>query len=57
MGYIEEPEGVDFVVNSKGQTEADRKRVSDFIKRYKALMKRKDEKRRSASRLKRLTAQ
>ena len=36
MGYIKEPEGVDFIINSEPLTEADRKAFSEFIKKDKA---------------------
>ncbi len=36
MGYIKEPEGVDFVIQSKPLTDKERKEISKFIKDYKA---------------------
>ena len=36
MGYIKEPAGVDFVVDSTPLTEADRKKISEIIAYYKA---------------------
>lgn len=36
MGYVKEPEGVDFIINSEPLTEEDRKRISEFIADYKA---------------------
>ena len=36
MGHIKEPEGVDFMIESKPLTDKDRKVISDFIKRDKA---------------------
>lgn len=36
MGYIKEPEGVDFIINSEPLTSEDRKRISEFIAEYKA---------------------
>ena len=36
MGYIKEPEGVDFFVDPKPLTAADRKRISEIIAYYKA---------------------
>lgn len=36
MGYIKEPAGVDFVVESTPLTAADRKRISEIIAYYKA---------------------
>jgi hypothetical protein len=35
MGYINEPEGIDFYVDSKPLTEKDRKEISDIIAYYK----------------------
>lgn len=32
MGYIKEPEGVDFVINGKPLTEKQKQAISDFIK-------------------------
>jgi hypothetical protein len=36
MGYIKEPAGVDFFVDPKPLTAADRKRISEIIAYYKA---------------------
>ncbi|MEO7528603.1 MAG: hypothetical protein ABIT35_10205 [Chitinophagaceae bacterium] len=36
MGYIKEPAGVDFVVDSTPLTTEDRKRISEIIAYYKA---------------------
>ena len=36
MGYIKEPVGVDFFVDPKPLTVADRKRISEIIAYYKA---------------------
>jgi hypothetical protein len=36
MGYIKEPEGVNFFVDSRPLTAADRKRISEIIAYYKA---------------------
>jgi hypothetical protein len=36
MGYIKEPLGVDFFVDPKPLTAADRKRISEIIAYYKA---------------------
>lgn len=36
MGYIKEPAGIDFVVDPKPLTEADRKKISAVIAHYKA---------------------
>jgi hypothetical protein len=35
MGYIKEPDGIDFFVDSKPLTEKDRKEISDIIAYYK----------------------
>ncbi len=36
MGYIKEPAGIDFVVDPKPVTIADRKKISEIIAHYKA---------------------
>lgn len=36
MGYIKEPTGVNFVVDSKPLTTADKKKISEVIAYYKA---------------------
>jgi hypothetical protein len=36
MGYIKEPAGIDFVVDSTPLTTADRKKISEIIAYYKA---------------------
>ncbi|GHB59831.1 hypothetical protein [Persicitalea jodogahamensis] len=35
MGYIKEPEGIDFVIKSKALTDKDRQEISAFIRAYK----------------------
>lgn len=35
MGYIKEPAGIDFVVDSTPLTTADRKKISEIISYYK----------------------
>lgn len=40
MGYIKEPKGVDFVIESKPLTDKDRKEISQFIADYKSKNKR-----------------
>ena len=35
MGYIREPEGVDFIVNSRPLTELEKKQVSEVIAHFK----------------------
>jgi len=41
MGFIKEPKGVDFVINSGSLSEEDRKEISLFIKSYKLRNKKK----------------
>lgn len=41
MGYIKEPEGVDFVVDSTPLTDDDRKKISEVIAYYKATGRKK----------------
>lgn len=36
MGFIREPEGVDFVIQSEPLTEKDRKDISQYIQEYKS---------------------
>lgn len=36
MGYIKEPEGVDFIIKSKPLTDTERKKITKFIQDYKA---------------------
>jgi hypothetical protein len=36
MGYLKEPAGIDFVVDPKPLTTADRKKISEIIAYYKA---------------------
>jgi hypothetical protein len=35
MGYIKEPDGVDFIIKSKPLTDKERKEISKFIQNYK----------------------
>ena len=35
MGFIKEPKGVDFVIQSEPLTDKDRKEISEFIRKYK----------------------
>ncbi len=44
MGFIKEPEGVDFVIQSKPLTEKQEKELSDFIAKRKREIKKKSEK-------------
>lgn len=41
MGFIKEPEGVDFVIQSKPLTEKQEKELSEFIKKRKLEIKKK----------------
>ena len=36
MGYIKEPKGVDFIIESKPLTDEERKGISEYIRSYKA---------------------
>ena len=36
MGHIKEPEGVDFIIQSKPLTDEERKEISKYIQDYKA---------------------
>ena len=36
MGYILEPEGIDFFIQSKPLTKRDKKELSDFVKKLKS---------------------
>jgi len=45
MGYIKEPEGVDFIIKSKPLTDKDRAAISEFIRDYKEKHKAKRTKR------------
>ena len=38
MGYIKEPDGVDFIINSKPLTEKQKQAISAFIKADKELI-------------------
>ena len=35
MGYIKEPKGVDFIIQSEPLSEEERKKISDYIIQYK----------------------
>ena len=39
MGYIKEPDGVDFVINGKPLTDTQKKAISEFIKADKERLK------------------
>jgi hypothetical protein len=36
MGFIKEPEGVDFIINSKTLSDKERQEISLYIKKYKS---------------------
>lgn len=36
MGHIKEPDGIDFVVDSKPLSDTERKQISEIIEHYKA---------------------
>ena len=36
MGYIKEPKGVDFIIESEPLTEKARQEISEFIRNYKS---------------------
>ena len=55
MGYIKEPEGVDFIIKSEPLTEKDREQISRFIQEYKQ-RNRTDKEKTSANRKKKNTA-
>lgn len=44
MGYMKEPEGVDFIIKSEPLTEEDKKQISQFIREYKRASQIKKEK-------------
>ena len=41
MGHVKEPEGIDFIIQSKPLTEEDRTAISEYIRNYKAKQKTK----------------
>ncbi|WP_187774789.1 hypothetical protein [Pedobacter sp. BS3] len=41
MGFIKEPKGVDFIIQSEPLTDKDRQEISKFIADYKAKNKKK----------------
>lgn len=45
MGYIKEPEGIDFVIKSEPLTDKDRQEISAFIRSYKTKKVNKENKR------------
>jgi hypothetical protein len=43
MGFIKEPKGVDFIIESKPLTDKDRKEISNYIRDYKAIQAKKEQ--------------
>lgn len=41
MGYIKEPKGTDFIIQSKPLTDKERIEISEYIRNYKAKQKTK----------------
>jgi hypothetical protein len=41
MGHIKEPEGVDFIIQSKPLTDEERTAISEYIRNYKTKQKAK----------------
>jgi hypothetical protein len=39
MGHIKEPQGVDFIIQSKPLTDEERTAISEYIRNYKAKQK------------------
>lgn len=57
MGYIKEPDGVDFIINGKPLTEKEKKAISNFIKADKEkIARQKARKKKTVSRKKLTTA-
>jgi hypothetical protein len=52
MGHIKEPQGVDFIIESKPLTDDDRAAISEYIRNYKAKQKGKQSSRRTTTRTK-----
>lgn len=50
MGHIKEPQGVDFIIESKPLTDDDRIAISEYIRNYKAKQKAKQSDRRTTAR-------
>jgi hypothetical protein len=44
MGFIREPKGIDFIIQSEPLTEKEKKEISQFISDYKANKKQKQSK-------------
>jgi hypothetical protein len=51
MGHIKEPEGIDFIIESRPLTNTERKEISDFIK---TLKKKKTVRKKMASKKKKI---
>lgn len=49
MGHIKEPQGVDFIIESKPLTDDDRAAISEYIRNYKAKQKTKQSNRRTTA--------
>lgn len=41
MGFIKEPKGVDFIIQSKPLTDKERKEISKYIAEYKTMIRKK----------------
>lgn len=52
MGFIKEPKGVDFIIESENLTEKDKIEISKFIEEYKAKSTSKRKGRKSTDKLK-----
>ncbi len=49
MGYLKEPKGVDFIIESEPLTEKDRKEISRFIAEYKSKSKKRKQRKRETA--------
>lgn len=56
MGYIKEPKGVDFIIQSKPLNDEERTAISEFIRNYKAKQKGKQNLRKAPQKRKRTSA-
>jgi len=56
MGFIREPEGIDFVINSGTLTDSDRQEISEYIKDCKLKLATNGSKKKSRSQNVRLTS-
>ena len=48
MGHIKEPKGVDFIIESPPLSEKDKKEISEFIKKRKEELEKKNESKRKS---------